>query len=724
MMQSQAERMSNGDGPNPLSVEDAVGNAFIQLLAEEKGLDQGHPNNEAIQAFAKDVRRRKEQPLGSYDDFVELAASAAVHVLMYGSNSPDDNRQDPASLTLYRKMLWLVKRASSGIPSEFVPPKTRPQKANLLTIHSPVTGQQYAAENMNGLEGIRRFENAGQQELLNEAYDSGYSAGFEAGIQAKAAKHQASSAQREGTYAQGFAAGQRRLMDSEIAFAFARGQLAEQQRIRAFLDEGTKQAGQVSKTSGGSRESVTEFSEATRQTRPTDVSTTNTSARQYGHPSSRGSEFSHASPPVRPPDASVASGGLHSPPKSSLRAVAHDQAPAPIPEGTIKARRRVGRPRLHPGDVDGRHLVATCVFCGLELSQNSMLRHKRRHHAAELAAVGVPLNQFPCWWPGCGQLPDNLVLNQLTTHLQRKHNFTPPGESNAFTENLKYIGRMPIDLQISIIAEAAQQLNAVKLRIQNLETQLRRRDPSYTSQHGLPDIHHLHESRRPVLSAILTNRERLPLIVQELRQLTRARGTRSQMRKDEGTWWEVADDLEAAPDPSSKLAQAVIALSPPGDGPTVHLNLNVLSDPPNMNDPSWRPQYVLPLQPGWELEDLETDLHSVPVGSIVHRNNFRAVKPSPPHSMAVVLDEVEDEEEDLGYQKLMAEISRRVLDDKPQSDWDKTSSNEDGEDSGDAEDEVVQQAPNQPTRREGSGRRKRSVTTSSPPRRIKHRRDS
>jgi hypothetical protein len=48
------------------------------------------PNNEIIQAFARDVRRRKEEPPGSYDDFIDLAASAAARVLACGPNYPDE----------------------------------------------------------------------------------------------------------------------------------------------------------------------------------------------------------------------------------------------------------------------------------------------------------------------------------------------------------------------------------------------------------------------------------------------------------------------------------------------------------------------------------------------------------------------------------------------------------------------------------------------------------
>lgn len=47
------------------------------------------PKNEVIQAFAKDVRRRKEEPPEMYDGFVDLAASAAVNVLVYGPDFPD-----------------------------------------------------------------------------------------------------------------------------------------------------------------------------------------------------------------------------------------------------------------------------------------------------------------------------------------------------------------------------------------------------------------------------------------------------------------------------------------------------------------------------------------------------------------------------------------------------------------------------------------------------------
>ncbi|KKY30003.1 hypothetical protein UCDDA912_g10049 [Diaporthe ampelina] len=298
---------------------------------------------------------------------------------------------------------------------------------------------------------------------------------------------------------------------------------------------------------------------------------------------------------------------------------------------------------------------------------------------------------------------------------ERKHNFAPPGESNAFTENIKYIKRMPIDLQISIIAEAAQQLNAVKLRIRDLEARLRRQKPSYVSQHGLPDVRQLHESRPPVLSALLRNRARLPLIVQELRQLTRARGRRTQVRNDEGTWWEVADDLEAGLDPSSKLAQAVVALPPPDNGPTVHLTQNTFSEAPNMHDPSWRPQYALPLQTGWDITGPDHNPVWTRAGTGARKITSGAAEPA-------IKVEAEDREEDSGYQELMAEISRRVLDEKPQSDWDHTSSDEGGDESADAEDDTTQGAPDQSARRDDLQRRKRTATTASSQREIKHHR--
>lgn len=271
---------------------------------------------------------------------------------------------------------------------------------------------------------------------------------------------------------------------------------------------------------------------------------------------------------------------------------------------------------------------------------------------------------------------------------------------------------MPIDLQISIIAEAAQQLNAVKLRIQDLEARLRRLKPSYVSRHGLPDLRQLHESRPPVLSALLRRRERLPFMIQELRQLTRCRGMRSQVRNDEGTWWEVADDLEAGLDPSSQLARAVAALPPPDSGPTVPLNPNTFSDAPNMNHPSWKPQYAMHLQTGWEVTGPDDNPVWKAVGKSAPGDKSGAVQPA-------IKNEPEDEEEDGGYRELMAEISRRVLDDKAQSDWDQSSSDDDGGESGGAEDDATQEAPGQPVGK-GEPRRKRSATTASSPREVKH----
>ncbi|KAL1870188.1 hypothetical protein Daus18300_005252 [Diaporthe australafricana] len=609
MMQSQAERgasvISNGDRPKPLSVEDAVGSAFVQLLAEARDQDQRNdsPNSEVIQAFVKDVRRRKKQPQGFYDDFVDLAATAAVRVLVYGSNCPED-RKDPASLTLYRRMLRLVKRASSGAPLDSV---SRPQSV----VESP-----------NGLEGDRKVETIERQELLNEAYDSGYSTGFEAGVRAEAAKHQNNPTETEGTYAQGFAAGQRRLMDSEIAFAFARGQIAEQQRIRAYLDEGAIQIGQANGIPGPSLEMAAEPSEVALQTTPLDASTQDPSAQQSDLHSSKDSYFSRTDSPIRPPESTMESDTLKKSPTHPPPAFRY---PEPISHGT-----------------DG-------------------------------------------------------------------HNFTPPGDPNALTENIKYIKRFPTNLLISIIAEAARQLNAVKLRIQDLEAQFRQRNPSYISQHALPNVHILHESRQEVLSAILANREQLPPMLQELRQLTRARGLRSQIRNDEGTWWEVADDLEAGLDPSSKLAQAVVALPPPGEVPIVHLV------GANMNHPTWRPKYALPLQAGWELKGPDENPVWVPPGFGAQRDSLSAAKPASFHPVSVFQDGEGDKEEDDGYQKLMVEITSRVQ----QSDWDHSSSDEGGDDSDDA---GINAAQPPPTKREASQERERPVATAASSRRTKRRR--
>lgn len=583
---------------------------------------------------------------------------------------------------------------------------------HLLTRCSSVPRPQSAGESTNGLKGHREVETTTRQEHLDKAYESGYAAGFKAGVQAEASKRQTTSADMEEAYAQGFAAGQRRLMNSEIAFAFARGQRAEQQRIRTYLEEGGEQTRQARDTMEAFLGAAAESSKRVRETRPASASTPDASARPSRQYSSMDSELSHASPPTRWQETSNVSDAIDSPLTYPHRTQSQSQTPAPTSDLVPRPRRR-GRPRLLPDDGDSRNAVATCVFCGVQLSQNSILRHKRRHHPAELAAVGVPLHSCACWWPGCGQLQDNFVHNQLTTHLQRKHNFSPPGDSNAYTENIKYIRRMPIDLQISIIAEAAQQLNAVKLRIQDLEGRFRRLKPSYVSRHGLPDLRQLHESRPPVLSALLRRRERLPFMIQELRQLTRCRGMRSQVRNDEGTWWEVADDLEAGLDPSSQLARAVAALPPPDDGPTVPLNPNTFSESPNMIHPSWKPQYAMHLQTGWEVTGPDDN----PVWKAVGTS---AANDKPGTAEPAVKNEPEDDEEDGGYQELMAEISRRVLDDKAQSDWDQSSSDEDGVESDDGGDDVTRDAPGQFVGRD-EPRRKRSATTASSPREIKHR---
>lgn len=575
------------------------------------------------------------------------------------------------------------------------------------------TRRQSEGEATHRLGGDHELETTNRQALLREAYDSGYSAGFESGTRTEASKLQTSLEDSEGAYAQGFAAGQRRLMNSEIAFAFARGQQAEQQRLRACLEK-EAQGSQA-------REILEELTGATttspgslRPARPASTSTTD-APRQY---SRRGSDSSPASLPNKVPEA-TASNALESSLVRSHPMMPHIRGPAPISERATMPIRRRGRPRLIPDEGENRNAVATCVFCGIRLSQNSILRHKRRHHPAELAAVGVPLHSCPCWWPGCGQLQDNLVHNQLTTHLQRKHNFSPPGDSNALTENIKYIKRMPMDLQISIIAEAAQQLNAVQLRIQDLEAQLRLLKPSYVSRHGLPDVRRLHESRPRVLSAILRSRGRLPFIIQELRQLTRARGMRSQMRSDEGTWWEVADDLEAGLDPSSKLARAVIALPPPGSGPTVPLNSNTLSEAPKMNDPSWRPQYAVPLQTGWDITGPDNNPVWTRTGTTEARNN----RPGAAETAVKKEPEDDDDEEDGSYQNLLAEISRRVLNNDPQSDWDGNSSDEGGNESADTGNVTARDGPDRSDDRIGpSQQRKRSATTASSPGRVKHHR--
>lgn len=505
-------------------------------------------------------------------------------------------------------------------------------------------------------------------------------------------------------------------MNSELAFAFARGQQAAKEQVRAGLERMGEQdsrarlileelLGETTATFGPLQHSSLES--ASPKDGPAQASRAHRS---------RGSDSSRPSARVRLPEVASAPGAVLSCPAGSQSTTSRVPAPAAAPQTDTLSSRRRGRPPLVPDVREHVNAVATCVFCGIQISQNSILRHKRRHRPAELAAVGVPLHSCPCWWPGCGQLKDHLVHSQLTTHMQRKHNYSPPGDSNAFTENIKFLKRMPINLQLSIIDEAAQQLNTVKLRIQDLEAQLRRIKPTYISRHGLPDVYCLHESRPQVLSAIIQARGRLPYIIQELRQLTRARGMRSQIRNDEGTWWEVADDLEAGLDPSSKLAQAVAALPPPDRGPTIHLNANTISEAPNMKDPSWRPQYALPLQIDWKVSGPDDNPVLTRAGPGPRGGPSAVAEPA-------IKKEPEDDEEDGGYGDLMANISRRVLVDSPQSDWTESRSDEGGEEPAGAEDDATRDGLGRSNGRIGTPtKRNMSAAISSTPRMIKHHR--
>ncbi|ROV98080.1 hypothetical protein VMCG_07017 [Cytospora schulzeri] len=614
-----------------MPIENAIGDAFIQLLVDTQGHGQRNAEFErkTIQSFAEDVRKRRAQPHGTYEDLVDIAATAAARILVYGVDCHDESRKDPASLTLYRKMRWLVRRVSSGATS------AAGQRAPVTTDVS------------NG-DGALEFEVIERQELLNEAYDSGYSVGFEAGVRAGTTQDRQRAP--EAIYAEGFAAGQR----------------AEMDRVRTYMAEVSNRTGHAMKITGLNPEPIPQWAQPMRQSEPaSSAPRPNPSGdMQWDNRSSRRTTSPILPEPSKGAMLSRSSGSSHGVSTGSKEL----SQLGPAPEAPIQVRHQA-RPR---NGNDSRYMIVTCVFCGREVTASSLLRHKKRRHPAELAAVGVELQCYPCWWPGCGGLGDNFVPNQLTTHLQRKHNFSHPGDSNAFTENIKYYSRMPMDVVISIISEIGQELNAVKERIKSLETQLRKQNLSYVSRHGLPNLNHRHETRQHVLDAMLVDKSLLPLAMQELRQLQRARGMRSQIRHDEGTWWEVADDLEAALNPSGAIARAVAALPPPGDGPTVHMNVGALVEGPNMNDPSWAPRYAPLFQTDWRAAtSAEDDFDGVilPPNATIRRTNFEIVIPSLARPASTPQDQVEEEGEKEGFQRLMAEIEQRVVDDDTDNDW-------------------------------------------------------
>lgn len=237
-----------------------------------------------------------------------------------------------------------------------------------------------AGEETHLRDGDHELETVKRQQLLGEAYDAGFSAGFEAGTRREASKRQTNPAEMEGAYAQGFAAGQRRLMNSEIAFVFARGQEAEQQRIRTRLEQVGEQGNQAREILERIPGATAESPGPLRHARPASASTTDAAARDSPQYSSRGSDSSRTSPPARLSEAATASDALNSSLIRSHPPMPQMRAPAPASEGASLPRRGRGRPRLIPEERESRNPVATCVFCGIQLSQNSILRHKRRQH--------------------------------------------------------------------------------------------------------------------------------------------------------------------------------------------------------------------------------------------------------------------------------------------------------------------------------------------------------
>lgn len=96
----------------------------------------------------------------------------------------------------------------------------------------------------------------------------------------------------------------------------------------------------------------------------------------------------------------------------------HFQEPSK-PEAGFRLEHHNAEPQTATPDADGK---VSCPHCGKSMRESSLLRHKRRRHKDLLLAGGEVMEYYPCWWPGCGMLQDNLVANQLSTHLQRKHN--------------------------------------------------------------------------------------------------------------------------------------------------------------------------------------------------------------------------------------------------------------------------------------------------------------
>lgn len=569
------------------------------------------------------------------------------------------SRKDPAPLVLYRKMRWLMRRATSGSEK----------------LHAALTAKNdgvYEEEDDDDDDEGREFEGIERQELLNEAYDSGYSAGFDAGVRSEAAARNQRASQT--TYAESSKAGKQAgrepssqhflgspggaiggadstsLHWPSAEAAYVAGQRAERERVRVYLEGLARKTGHKTYVPG-----VCPGTEPVRDHPVAREQPTTSQPRAAPHLPA-------------PPPAPQANGSAAAPEALPVR---HDPQQSHVPDASIRDQVR-RRKRDSDRVADARNPATVCVFCGIVLTQTSLFRHKKTHHAAELAAAGIELQQFPCWFPGCFWGTHNPVPSYLRIHLQRVHNYAHPGDPLFMTEKFKFVNRMPEKLKLAMISEYGQGLNAVKQRIKTLENEHRRKNPAYVSRHGLPNVNVTHETRATVLEKLRSDRSRQTMAVIELRQLARARGRRSQVRRDEGTWWEVADDLEAGLRPHGVLAQAVRALAPSEDEPTMPLPPGLLApDAPDMSDPGWVPRHApLADDPGDGGGGPEEDSVVLPAGTSIPTIKFEIVLPSPsrPTTAQQVQDDDLSGQSDEELRGLLDEINQRG-DDTDYDEW-------------------------------------------------------
>lgn len=181
---------------------------------------------------------------------------------------------------------------------------------------------------------------------------------------------------------------------------------------------------------------------------------------------------------------------------------------------------------------------------------NGLGRHFERGHKEEWEAFkGKKVSEYKCPVPGC-TIKHSDWNHIHTDHLAKTHAREHPGHPRAHSTDPKYVKRKNVGAKKTIVKDETKSLNDVKRRVVALEDELRAQDPRYQSVHGLDltDIPELADGDKRAWDHNT---------VVDLRRQAAAQGRRRFTGQELGSFWQVADDLEAGLRPNDKLALAL-----------------------------------------------------------------------------------------------------------------------------------------------------------------------